>query len=183
MTKVLVVDDEPQILRALRINLPVRGYEVVTASTGDGAFGRPQTASRRNHSRPRPSRHLGHRGDRRAARLADGAGDRAVCAHRLVGQSRGAGRRRRRLRHQTVRDGRVPGDGCARRPPRRRGAGDRRAVVETARSQSIWRRRGDQERHRSPSHADRVGHRGDAGPQPRQAGGREELLKEVWGPK
>ena len=27
-TRVLVIDDEPQILRALRINLSVRGYEV-----------------------------------------------------------------------------------------------------------------------------------------------------------
>ncbi|MBF6336075.1 response regulator [Nocardia abscessus] len=33
-TKVLVVDDEPQIVRALRINLAVRGYEVITAATG-----------------------------------------------------------------------------------------------------------------------------------------------------
>ena len=32
--KVLVIDDEPQILRALRINLSVRGYEVITAATG-----------------------------------------------------------------------------------------------------------------------------------------------------
>lgn len=38
VTKVLVVDDEPQILRALRINLSVRGYEVITASTGAGAL-------------------------------------------------------------------------------------------------------------------------------------------------
>ena len=37
-TKVLVIDDEPQILRALRINLSVRGYEVVTASSGAGAL-------------------------------------------------------------------------------------------------------------------------------------------------
>ncbi|WP_046316413.1 response regulator [Mycobacterium sp. UM_Kg1] len=37
-TRVLVVDDEPQILRALKINLSVRGYEVVTASTGAGAL-------------------------------------------------------------------------------------------------------------------------------------------------
>ncbi|MBO0853153.1 MAG: response regulator [Nocardia sp.] len=34
----LVVDDEPQILRALRINLSVRGYEVITAATGAGAL-------------------------------------------------------------------------------------------------------------------------------------------------
>ena len=38
MTRVLVVDDEPQILRALRINLRVRGYEVHTAATGGQAL-------------------------------------------------------------------------------------------------------------------------------------------------
>jgi two-component system, OmpR family, KDP operon response regulator KdpE len=38
MTRVLVVDDEPQILRALRINLRVRQYEVFTASTGAEAL-------------------------------------------------------------------------------------------------------------------------------------------------
>ena len=38
MSRILVVDDEPQILRALRINLSVLGYEVVTASTGAGAL-------------------------------------------------------------------------------------------------------------------------------------------------
>ena len=37
MTKVLVIDDEPSILRALRINLAARDYEVTTAS--DGASG------------------------------------------------------------------------------------------------------------------------------------------------
>ncbi|MDV8024821.1 response regulator [Rhodococcus sp. IEGM 1330] len=36
--KVLVVDDEPQIVRALRINLTARGYNVVTAGTGTGAL-------------------------------------------------------------------------------------------------------------------------------------------------
>jgi two-component system, OmpR family, KDP operon response regulator KdpE len=38
MTRVLVVDDEPQILRALRINLRVRQYEVHTAATGAQAL-------------------------------------------------------------------------------------------------------------------------------------------------
>ncbi|GGS51671.1 MULTISPECIES: response regulator [Actinokineospora] len=38
MTKVLVVDDEPQIVRALRINLSARGYDVVTAADGAGAL-------------------------------------------------------------------------------------------------------------------------------------------------
>ena len=35
---VLVVDDEPQILRVMRASLPVRGYEVTTASTGEEAL-------------------------------------------------------------------------------------------------------------------------------------------------
>lgn len=38
MTRILVVDDEPQILRALRINLRVRDYEVHVASTGAEAL-------------------------------------------------------------------------------------------------------------------------------------------------
>jgi two-component system KDP operon response regulator KdpE len=38
MSRVLVVDDEPQILRALRINLRVRGYEVDTAASGTQAL-------------------------------------------------------------------------------------------------------------------------------------------------
>ena len=37
MTRVLVVDDEPSILRAMRINLTARDYDVITAS--DGAEG------------------------------------------------------------------------------------------------------------------------------------------------
>jgi two-component system KDP operon response regulator KdpE len=40
MTRVLVVDDEPQILRALRINLRARGYDVHTAGTGADALTR-----------------------------------------------------------------------------------------------------------------------------------------------
>ncbi len=38
MTKVLLVDDEPQLLRALSINLRARSYEVVTAATGAQAL-------------------------------------------------------------------------------------------------------------------------------------------------
>ena len=38
MTTVLVIDDEPQILRALRINLRVRQYDVHTAGTGGEAL-------------------------------------------------------------------------------------------------------------------------------------------------
>ncbi len=38
MTRVLIVDDEPQILRALRINLTARHYEVFTAADGSQAL-------------------------------------------------------------------------------------------------------------------------------------------------
>ena len=51
MTRVLVIDDEPQILRALRINLSVRGYEVVTAADRSRrAARRRRPASRRRRS-------------------------------------------------------------------------------------------------------------------------------------
>jgi two-component system KDP operon response regulator KdpE len=45
MTRVLVVDDEPSILRTMRINLSARGYEVTTAA--DGAAGLAAVASSR----------------------------------------------------------------------------------------------------------------------------------------
>lgn len=38
MTSVLVVDDEPQLLRALHVNLHIRGYEVHQARTGRQAL-------------------------------------------------------------------------------------------------------------------------------------------------
>ena len=38
MTRVLVIDDEPQIVRALQINLKARGYEVHLAGTGTSAL-------------------------------------------------------------------------------------------------------------------------------------------------
>jgi two-component system KDP operon response regulator KdpE len=43
MSRVLVVDDEPQIVRALAINLRARGYEVVTAGDGGEALERAAT--------------------------------------------------------------------------------------------------------------------------------------------
>jgi two-component system, OmpR family, KDP operon response regulator KdpE len=37
-TRVLVVDDDPHILRTLRIHLTARGYTVATAQTGSEAL-------------------------------------------------------------------------------------------------------------------------------------------------
>ena len=83
MTRVLVVDDEPQILRALGINLKARGYEVDLAATGeDGARPRGAPPSRRRRARPRPAGHRRRRGDPGAARLDAGADHRALGARR-----------------------------------------------------------------------------------------------------
>ena len=38
MTRVLIVDDDTQLLRALRINLTARGYTVLTAADGRTAL-------------------------------------------------------------------------------------------------------------------------------------------------
>lgn len=38
MTRILVVDDEPQLVRALETNLQVRGYDVDVATTGEQAL-------------------------------------------------------------------------------------------------------------------------------------------------
>src|SRR5580765_1866116 len=38
MTRILVVDDEPQIRRALTLNLRARGYDLVEAATGERAL-------------------------------------------------------------------------------------------------------------------------------------------------
>jgi two-component system, OmpR family, KDP operon response regulator KdpE len=38
VSRVLVVDDEPTLVRALAINLRARGWEVVTAHDGTGAL-------------------------------------------------------------------------------------------------------------------------------------------------
>ena len=37
--KILIADDDPQLLRALRITLTAKGYEIVTASNGEEAIG------------------------------------------------------------------------------------------------------------------------------------------------
>jgi two-component system KDP operon response regulator KdpE len=44
VTAVLVVDDEPQIVRALRTSLSAHGYEVLTAATGEEALAQAAAA-------------------------------------------------------------------------------------------------------------------------------------------
>ena len=75
MTRILVVDDEPQILRALRINLhrpPVRRRH--RRRRRRGAARRPPTEPPRpGRARPRPARHRRRRGHPPPAHLDPGA--------------------------------------------------------------------------------------------------------------
>ncbi|OUC99581.1 response regulator [Streptosporangium minutum] len=65
MTRVLVVDDGPQILRALRINLLARHFEVAVAADGGTAASVPETCPRRPCVR-RGDRPYGRRRNRAA---------------------------------------------------------------------------------------------------------------------
>ena len=44
--KILIADDDPQILRALRITLTASGYDVITAATDARRCGPPPTGTR-----------------------------------------------------------------------------------------------------------------------------------------
>ena len=147
MNRVLVVDDEPQILRALAINLRARRYEVFTAETGTEALsvaaahppdlvildlGSARHGRRRGH--PRPARL-----DRRSHRDPLGT-------HRQRGQGRRAGRGRRRLPDQAVRDRRADGTDARRRSP-----GDTRRRTTNSDLRTDDRRPG-----RAPSHASKM---------------------------
>ena len=140
MTRVLVIDDEPQILRALRINLSVRGYEVITAATGAEAL--------RAAAEHQPDVVILDLGLPDMSGIEVLAGLRGWLTAPVIVLSartdssdkvRGARRRRRRLRDQTVRHGRVPGPAARGGAPRRGGRRDRRAGrSKPPRSPSIW---------------------------------------------
>ena len=69
--KLLIADDDPQMVRALRITLAAHGYEVVVAPDGAAAVAAAaQTHPRPHHARPRHASTRRHRGDTR--RCADG---------------------------------------------------------------------------------------------------------------
>ena len=142
---VLVVDDEPQLRKALATNLTVRGYEVDLAATGEEAL---DLAARRHPDlvlldlglpgiggievvagAPRLDRRADHRAVGHAATEAD----------KVAGPRRG----RRRLPHQAVRHARAPRP-RARRPAAGRarvrgGAGGRRPTASPSTWPPRWR--------------------------------------------
>ena len=109
-TRVLVVDDERQILRALRVILTKAGFEVITAERAEQALDLAATE--------KPDAAIvdlvlpdgdGVRGDRRDPRVEPDAHPGAVRRRRRGGEDPRAGRRRRRLRDQAVRARRAGG--------------------------------------------------------------------------
>ena len=113
---VLVVDDEPQIRRALRTSLEAHGWEVATVGTGEeGVLGAAEIA---------PDLMLldlglpGHGRRRRSSARIRTFSDVPVIVLSVReaqhGQGGGARRRRRRLRHEAVRDGGAAGAGSGR---------------------------------------------------------------------
>ena len=117
MARVLIVDDEPQILRALRINLLARQHEVVTAEDGTQAL----AAAGRQHpdlivlDLGLPD--LDGVGSSTAS--APGPRSRSWCSPvaPTARQDRRTGRRRRRLRHQALQHRRTPRPHPRRDPP------------------------------------------------------------------
>ena len=118
VTRVLVIDDEPSILRALRINLTARNYEVSTA--GDGASGLAAMA------RDRPDVLILDLGlpDMDGTEVINGVRgwtSTPIIVLSAWGQESTEGGRarrgRRRLRHQAVRHGRAARPAARRRPP------------------------------------------------------------------
>ena len=110
MSRILVVDDDKQLLRAMRINLTARGYEVVLAPDGVTALAaatkQPPDLVIVDLGLPDMDgveviegiRGLAGRADHRAVRASSG-----------TGQGTRARRRRRRLHHEAVRHGRAAG--------------------------------------------------------------------------
>ena len=127
--RILIVEDEPALLRALRINLRARGYEVLTAAAGrpalDEATQRPPDAVILDLGLPDLDgidliREL-RTWSRRRSSCCPGGPDR--------GQDRRPGRGRGRLRDQALLHGGTAGPAARRAAPRRPGAAGRPVVI------------------------------------------------------
>ena len=123
-TRILVCDDEPQILRALQVILRDAGYEAVTASSGEEALDRAAVKPPGGGDpRPDAARPRRRRGDEAPARVERDADHRPLRGRRGGGEGAGARGRRRRLRDQAVRSagaGRPARGGAATGQPERR---------------------------------------------------------------
>ena len=181
--RVLVVDDEPQIVRALKVVLREAGFEAVPAETASrGARPRRGAPAGGGDRRPRAARRRRRRGDAQAARVERDADPRALGGGRGGAEGEGAGGRRRRLHHQALRRaraGRAAAGGAAprRRAPRRSRASRSRAWRSTSPARVV--RRDGEPIHLTPIEFDLlrvlVRNRG-------RLMTHRTLLAEVWGP-
>ena len=137
--RVLVVDDEPAILRFLRAGLRQPGLRRRRGGGRTGGVGRRAAAARRpDRAGPRAAGHRWPRGDPPHSRGWRSADHRAVQPRRRGGEGGSARPRRRRLRDQAVRHRRTVGAHPRRTAPP--AAAGRRAagVPQPATSRSIW---------------------------------------------
>ena len=102
--RILVVDDEPHILRALQATLRGAGYDVVTAATGEEALRECRgSPSERSSSRPGSAGSPRFGGLPRTSLLVACPHPRPLRGRRRGREGRRARRGRRRLRNEAVR--------------------------------------------------------------------------------
>ena len=179
--RILVVDDEPQIRKALGINLRARGYEVELAASGEEGL---QLAAERHIDVALVD--LGLPGIEgidvvRGIRGWSECRDRAVGTGIGAGQGGGPRRRRRRLRDQAVRDGGVVGPDPGRHPPTS-GRDEEQPVIVAGDWPSTSPPTRDRLGPAGVAHPDRVAAAGGPGPPSGQLVTQRQLLQQVWGP-
>ena len=169
--RVLVCDDELQILRALKVVLREAGFEVEAAPTAPGGARRRRgAAARRRDRRPHAARRRRRRGLPAAARVERDADPRAVRARRR-GRRRCARSRRGPTTTSPSRSGRASSSRACARCCAARGPGPTTSRLiavdglEIDLAAHVVRRDGAG----GPPHADRVRPAAGAGAQPRAA--------------
>ena len=184
MTRILVVDDEPQILRALGTNLRARGYDVDLAPTGEEAL---ELAARKHPDLVIVD--LGLPGDRRRRRdprppRLDGACRSSCSPSASAKRDKVAALDAGADDYVTKPFGMDELLARLRAALRRAAPAEEEAVVETDDFRvDLAAKRVERDGRGGPPDPDRVADRRDARPQPRPARHPAPAPPEVWGPQ